>query len=593
MRKLVPPGGRWKWPRPSIGVKLIGGFVAVLAPIVAIGLISTSVAINTTSRQIQGSYRSSLKTLSQNLGGDLERLGATVDAFAGHEFLHIVNQSPPGAGTVLLFAQLLERLTFYSLIHRAEHELDVYLLSHERRFGTTDRITVLPHAAHPQVIEEYARFQGRWAVHDVSTPPTGRYLVYSRFAHTSPGRVGIVVTARVHERTVSRLLENLPVEHGGFVFLVDQRGALILPRSVERAKVEGIISPHLTGGPPEGGMTVRLGTELYRVFLTEPGRTHLTMGLLLPEQRYTEPIRLSRIWLFAMAVGALLFGSVFAVYEHRSILRPIRELIGAMRHVREGSFAHSVSSRRRDEIGVLAEQFNAMVRRIAALVDEVNVEHLKHQLGQLRLFQSQIKPHFLYNCLNVIYRLCVSGDTQAASELALRLGKYYRMVTRCSADTIPLERELENASTYMEIHRIRHPRRFSYSVTADEEVRGAPVPPLTIQPIVENAVVHGLENLGCEGSVEVRAYSSHGFAVIEVADTGRGLDPSELRMVNAQIRDPSPDRRNVGLSNSFWRLRLRFGEDADLDLRPRDGCGLLVRVRVPIRGGHDAQSSDR
>ena len=579
--------------RPSIGVKLIGGFVAVLLPIVLVGLVSMSVAVNTTSREIQRSYRMSLRILSQDLGGDLERLGNMVDALAGHEFLHVLSQSPSAPGTVLQFVQLLERLSFYSLIHKAENELDVYLLPHERRFGSADRITVLPKAEHEELIAEYAPFQGRWAFQRGTSPHAGRDLVYSRFAHTGHERVGIVVTVRVHERTVRRLLANLPVEHGGFVFLVDPNGEVMLPRPVARDELMSVVSSAVAGFPGGSDATVRIGSEPYRVLLSEPGATGLTIGLLLPELRYTEPIRLTRIWLYVMAAGALLFGGMFALYEHRSILRPIRELIDAMRRVEAGSFTHSVTSRRKDEIGVLGEQFNTMVGRIAALVDEVNVEHLKHQQEQLRLFQSQIKPHFLYNCLNVIYRLCVAEDTKSASDLALRLGKYYRMVTRSAADTIPLERELENASTYMEIHRIRHPRRFTYTVSADDDVLMTRIPPLTIQPIVENAVIHGLEGLGRTGSVTVRAYRSDGAAVIEVADTGGGVSPEELCRINEQIRDPSPDRSGVGLSNCFWRLRLRYGEQADIELRRRETAGLLVVVTVPVRGGSDAQSADR
>ncbi len=578
---------------PSIGVKLIGGFLAVLTPIVAVALVSMSVAINTTSREIQRSYRMSLRILSQDLGAELERLGTMADALAGHEFLHVLSQSPSAPGTVLQFVQLLERLSFYSLIHKAENELDVYLLTHERRFGSTDRITVLPQAEHEGVLAQYAPFQGRWAFHEGPPPRPGRDLVYSRFAHTGHDRVGIVVTVRVHERTVRRLLANLPVEHGGFAFLVDPNGEVMLPPLVAGDDLVGVLSSAVGAYPDGSDVTVSIGSEPYRVLRSEPGATGLTIGLLLPEFRYTQPIHLTRIWLYALAVGALVFGGVFALYEHRSILRPIRELIDAMRRVEAGNFTQAVTSRRRDEIGVLGDQFNTMVGRIAALVDEVNVEHLKHQQEQLRLFQSQIKPHFLYNCLNVIYRLCVAGDTKSASDLALRLGKYYRMVTRSAADTIPLERELENASTYMEIHRIRHPKRFTYAVSADDEVLSATMPPLTVQPIVENAVIHGLESLGRTGSVVVRAYRSGAAAVIEVADTGRGVTMEELCRINDQIRDPSPGRSGIGLANCFWRLRLRYGEDADIELRRRDCGGLLVVVTVPIDGGGGVQPADR
>ncbi len=569
---------RWK---PSIGVKLIGGFAIVVVPIVVVGLISVTVATTVTAREIRQSYRRALNTLTEELGSNLQRLENMVDALAGYEFIHVVNQSPVGPGTILQFAQLLERLNFYSLIHKTENVLDVYLLAQERRFSSVDRVTAFPSSEHESLLSDLATHQGRWVFRNVPAPPFGRNLVYSRLAHTQPGQTGVVVTVGVHERVLTGILESLTVDHGGFVFLVDPEGGIVLPRSVLREEVEDFVSARFAAVDSTQDFGIRVGGESYRVLFAEPRRTGLIVGVFLPERRFTEPIRALRLWMIVTAAVALLLGSCFTVYERRNILQPIRELIGAMDRVQGGSFAHSVPTNRNDEIGVLGVQFNAMVARIAALVDEVNVEHLKHQQAQLRLLQSQINPHFLYNCLNVIYRLSVAGDQNAASSLALHLGKYYRTVTRTDNELITIAAEVDNAATYMEIHRIRHPNRLSYTTEATPDARSVTIPRLIIQPIVENAIIHGLDNLNLRGSVDVSARRERSRVIIEIADSGRGLDPDRIDALNAAIRDPSADRAAVGLPNCYWRLRLRYHDAADLRLIPRQGAGLVVRITVP------------
>ena len=586
----------FRLPAYSIGAKLIGGFIAVLAVIVSVGLLSVNVATQITRREVRQSYRRSLNTLTAELGSDLERLEGMVDALSGYDDIHVLNQSPPGPRTVLRMLDLLEQLTFYSLIYRTDSILDVYLLRQERRYSSLDRISAFPEEQHDGLFDTFQPFQGHWKIHDSPFGRSGRLLTYARFAGMYPSRRGVVLTVAVEESTMQRILEFLPVEHGGLVFLIDPSGEIILPATEVNSDIAELIASRYPDGDSASlaatEPTVRIAGEIYRLLFAEPGRTGLIVGLALPEHRITAPIRTIRTWMLVLAAVSLVLGAAFAIFEHRSILRPIRNLIAGMERVQEGSFEQVIETPRGDEIGVLQKQFNTMVGRIATLLDEVNVEHLKYERAQLRLLQSQVNPHFLYNSLNLIYRFSVAGDTGAVSQLALHLARYYRTVTRSTGNTVTVESELEHAATYMEIHRIRQPERFSYRIDVADDVRDVAIPHLIVQPLVENAIVHGLQNMERPGSVTITAYRRSESAVIDVRDDGVGIDRSTLQSVENRIRDPytdNDDRNHIGLSNCFWRLRLRYGSAAGIELEQNVPSGVVTRIVVPHNGGTEEE----
>ena len=572
---------RPRFRRSSISTKLIGGFILATVPIVAISVGAVTLALRVTHREVRESHRNSLVTTAGHLGASLSRLRDMTDALAAYDSVHVINQAPEIGATILEYRHLLDRLSFYALINGLDSVLTVHLLGKERSFTSSAGFEVIPRAEQPAMIDGLLAAGGRWVLGDTGAGAARVYLTYGQYVPSPSGRLDIAVTVGVRRAAVYRFLDAIELDKQAGVILFDSAATTVLSTSARIADPEGVLPAMVANGIGDGDVTVRLRGNPYRFLVAVVDDTGLILGMLLPEGVYTAPIRATRRWLFVIAAVSLGLGTAFALYEQRSILLPIRRLTAAMESMRAGTLRQYVEPDRHDEIGVLCRQFNGMVERIRGLVDEVSLEHLKHEQVRFRLLQSQVNPHFLYNCLNLIYRMCRADDADGAAALSLSLGKYYRVVTTADHESITVAEEMDNARAYIQIHAMRYPQRLEYAVSWSDDVARMRIPRLIIQPIVENAVIHGLDNLERSGSVTVRADMSGGSIRIEVEDSGCGIPSDKMHCIVDRMHEPASPDDSIGLSNCFWRLRLKYGDQADVRLEPRLPSGLRVVMRMP------------
>jgi two-component system sensor histidine kinase YesM len=235
-----------------------------------------------------------------------------------------------------------------------------------------------------------------------------------------------------------------------------------------------------------------------------------------------------------------------------------------------------------DEFGFVYRQFNTMAKRIRDLIDEVNLEHLRLQEAELKMLQSQINPHFLYNSLNFIYQMAEAQDHENVARMAHYLGRYFRFATRSGTNTVRLREELDNVVAYIEIQRLRYPNRIEYRESVPEDLKDVSVPRLLLQPLVENAFVHGLDVR--EGSGEIRVHGARhgGVLQLQITDNGVGISASRLVQINSQLSNPLDGGKHIGLQNVAWRVRLRFGELGQLRMESQPGVGTTVWVTLPL-----------
>lgn len=282
------------------------------------------------------------------------------------------------------------------------------------------------------------------------------------------------------------------------------------------------------------------------------------------------------------------------IYLFSSLLsNRLLKLNKSLNKVALGDFSTKLAIDGRDEIGQLARQFNYMVANIARLMDEVTESNeqrnqlLLHQKEiKLKMLASQINPHFLFNALESIrMRLHMSGETEVATIVRL-LGKLIRKNLEIGAKDIPLEDEFEIIRCYLEIQRFRYGNeRLSYRLELETEGRELRIPPLIIQPLVENAVIHGLEQVEKGGELTIRAYVQEKRLFVEVADNGLGMLPERLEEIRRAIGE-TEDRQEhrIGLRNVNQRLVLTYGETSGLIIESEPGEGTRIRFSLPIGG---------
>lgn len=223
-----------------------------------------------------------------------------------------------------------------------------------------------------------------------------------------------------------------------------------------------------------------------------------------------------------------------------------------------------------------------MAEEIEELIGKVYAEQLRTREANLKWLQSQINPHFLYNCFALIRSLTRLGKTDSVLRLTTHLGKYYRYTTRIERQIVTLGEELELIKSYLEIQNMHIPS-LSYRIDVPEPMRALEIPRLLLQPIVENAVVHGIEPSGRDGTVRIAGEQTGGLNIVTVEDDGVGMSAERLRALRAELEHPSGDDAGCALRNIRERLVLQFGEEARLEFDSRENGGTTVRVVWPNR----------
>lgn len=392
-------------------------------------------------------------------------------------------------------------------------------------------------------------------------------------------RKAIIVVGIDENRLKARLTDAF--DASTHIFLVDRSGTIMsgsLPQWIGRhywdVPIADIHAP-LMDLPENIRSDERLISHTYsaitgwHAFVAQPKR------LILKELD-----RISIITVLFMSV-CLLAGIFVSWFATVSITRPLGKLLQSMRRLQQGDFTQRVQFAAGDEIGQLGRGYNSMVRRIDELINDVYSTRLKQREAELKTLQEQINPHFLYNTLDMIYWSARKQSDKDLSEMIYSLSKLFRLRLNNGQPMITLEQELELVRHYLQLQRYRFKDRLDYDISAPQLPVHALIPKLIIQPLVENAVAHGLEPMGGEGCVQVLCEADETSLRIQVIDNGRGISPERLGQITAPGR-ASADDAGFALRNIEERLKLAYGEGAALEIASREGSGTTITLRIPL-----------
>lgn len=265
------------------------------------------------------------------------------------------------------------------------------------------------------------------------------------------------------------------------------------------------------------------------------------------------------------------------------ITKPLVRLQTQMTAVESLDFQLKTESRIRGtrEIIALNRSYQTMMRRIQHLAQKVIDEQKEQNKAELKALQNQINPHFLYNTLDSIIYLINEGKNEQAEEMIVALSRFFRISISKGKNIIPVKSELEHVRYYLQIQKVRFGSSFTYSITADEEVYNYYVIKLILQPIVENAIVHGIgENTAETASIDIRAYIKDEFLCFEIEDTGYGMLPEKIEEIYASFKDKTL-HNGVGLSNVYQRIKIYYGDSSDIKIESEPDKGSKITIIIP------------
>lgn len=280
----------------------------------------------------------------------------------------------------------------------------------------------------------------------------------------------------------------------------------------------------------------------------------------------------------------LLFVLLIAAQTVGGIVRPIERLRYVAGEVARGDFGVRADAEGPAEITDLAGTVNDMTVRLAAMVAKIKEDERGMRHAELRLLQEQINPHFLYNTLDTIVWLIEGDKADAAVDMVVSLSQFFRLVLSHGAEFITIRDEEQHIRSYLKIQQARYHDILDYEISIDPDIYPYEILKLTLQPLVENALYHGIKYKRARGKITITGQMQGARIVLCVQDNGVGMTPEKLSQLRREIERPCKDTAGgFGLANVNERIRMYFGDYYGMEICSRQGEGTSVTVTIPAR----------
>jgi len=271
-------------------------------------------------------------------------------------------------------------------------------------------------------------------------------------------------------------------------------------------------------------------------------------------------------------------------YVVSSITRPVQALSGAATKIADGDFSTRVEVATKDEIGTLAENVNEMSGRLEEMVQKIKEDERKMRHTELRLLQEQINPHFLYNTLDTIVWLVEGNSPDKAVNMVVSLSDFFRIVLSKGKDIITIREEEQHIRSYLEIQQVRYRDILEYDIRIPEELYRYKILKLTLQPIVENSLYHGIKVKRGKGSIFVTGTLKDDNIYFDIRDTGVGMTEAELASIRNKLTKPCKETDSgFGLANVNERIQMNYGTEYGVTINSKQGEGTWVQIVIPAQ----------
>ena len=285
-----------------------------------------------------------------------------------------------------------------------------------------------------------------------------------------------------------------------------------------------------------------------------------------------------------IALITLLFAEILAIFFTRSIVKPISKLKKLMKKTEEGNFDVVFNSKYNDEIGELGSAFNNMVREIKNLINLVQIEEKKKRKAEISILHAQIKPHFIYNTLDTIQWMAQEHEAQDIVDLVGNLTNLLRIGLSGGAEIIKISQEIKHVDSYLMIQKIRYEDKLNYEINIKEEILDLSVIKLILQPIVENAIYHGIKEKRGSGYIKITGEIKNEKVHFTIEDNGIGIKKERLIEINEMLKGKTISNTVVGygIYNVNQKIKLTYGEEFGLEYHSIYEEGTIVEVWHPI-----------
>lgn len=390
-----------------------------------------------------------------------------------------------------------------------------------------------------------------------------------------------VILVDIDIKSIQNLVEDITMGQTGFGYIQDSQGKVLY---TPKNKVVYRMDPKWFSKEDSGQVQCNIKGQKYNVIYSRSSFTDLIAVGVFDWDKTVQAASQARKVSIYIAVGIAVFAVLCSVMFSASITQPISKLSKLMKKAQTGDLTVRFENHYKGEIHQLGDSFNSMVAKIDELLKLVYQEQKNKREAELKILHEQIKPHFLYNTLDTIQWMAKSYHAKDIVDIVLALSNFFRISLSQGKEYITLEQEIAMVKSYLDIQKFRYEELFDYEIDMDLSAAECQVPHLTLQPLVENALYHGIKESEKEhGTIWIKIYrESGGVIVLKVEDNGAGMSRERMEQLNEWMsrkeRDENIDA--FGSLNVNDRIRMAYGDEFGLYYTMREGGGVIACLKV-------------
>jgi len=395
---------------------------------------------------------------------------------------------------------------------------------------------------------------------------------------------GVLIDLKL--RVIAEATKNVKLGKSGYLMVIDEEGEQIyapanplineVPKRLLDVEDSGFFSEEIDGD------------KLQFIYQKQPFTNWTTVGIFSSNESVVE-VRTIHLFVICFVFLVVLFGVTASYYLSNSMSQPIVQLMSFMKKVESGNLEIRYKGDREDEIGMLGRSFNLMIIKINELLKLTERQERQKREAELRSLQAHIKPHFLYNTLDTISWMARKQGAVDVAEVVASLSKLFRIGLNKGNDIILFSEEIEHIKSYLKIQKARYRDKLNYTLEIDPKTNDFMIVKLILQPIVENAIYHGIKERKGPGHIHIEAQVSNNTFVITVKDDGKGIESDRLQLLRQKLNNVDTQNKQgavadfgYGMMNVQSRLKLTYGEAYGISIDSEIANGTTVTIVLPI-----------
>ncbi|NQX63635.1 sensor histidine kinase [Paenibacillus qinlingensis] len=378
-----------------------------------------------------------------------------------------------------------------------------------------------------------------------------------------------------------KILQNDKDELKGMILVLAPDGGVLFDSSNQYV---GQIYPHMdqinamyeNGGSSQGDYVTKL---------TQSKGNFSTVSII-PRQELDASSKKIGSTIFLISAICIFFAILIPFLVVMSVAKRTNQIIRFTRKVKQGDLSVRIPDVREDEIGQISRSFNEMIEELNLYIDRVYKANIKQKQTELTALQARVNPHFLYNTLEVIRMRAISQGAHDVGEMIYSLSALFRSFVQ-QKKIYTLKHELEACRLYLELFQIRYKDKFTYAIDWDRRLGSVRVMKMSLQPIIENYIVHGLRSESSDNELHIRVKQVEAFLHVQIEDNGNGVSPQRLNELTLFLQDEELEGESFGLRSINQRLKLLYGSEYGVKLHSQPGQGTIIDIWMPVDGGEE------